>query len=109
MAGEQDAKVATANQRLLLLAVVSLPHTMTTTSDISQCLQNTLSSDPNTRISAELKLGELLTLPGAPSITLSDQAGKSGSNEGFGRVPQMLDWHYRISVSPKMRTCLCDR
>ena len=76
MAGEQDAKVATANQRLLLLAVVSLPHTMATTSDISQCLQNTLSSDPNTRISAELKLGELLALPGAPSITLSDQAGK---------------------------------
>jgi hypothetical protein len=37
---------------------------MTTASDIGQCLQNTLSSDPNTRISAELKLGELLALPG---------------------------------------------
>jgi hypothetical protein len=45
---------------------------MATASDIGQCLQNTLSSDPNTRISAELKLGELLALPGAP-IAQSDR------------------------------------
>jgi hypothetical protein len=44
---------------------------MATASDIGQCLQNTLSSDSNTRISAELKLAELLALPGA-AIVLSD-------------------------------------
>lgn len=38
---------------------------MATATDIGQTLQNTLSSDSNTRISAELKLGELLALPGA--------------------------------------------
>jgi hypothetical protein len=41
---------------------------MATAADISQCLQNTLSSDPNIRISAELKLGELLALSGGPII-----------------------------------------
>ncbi|KIM88892.1 hypothetical protein PILCRDRAFT_244255 [Piloderma croceum F 1598] len=43
---------------------------MATASDIGQCLQNTLSSDPNTRISAELKLGELLALPDAGLVLL---------------------------------------
>jgi hypothetical protein len=54
---------------------------MVTASDISQCLQNTLSSDPNTRISAELTLGELLALPGAATI-LSDR-DESCSNQVF--------------------------
>jgi len=55
-----------------VLSFVSSPRAMATASDIGQCLQNTLSSDPNTRISAELKLGELLALPGAP-IAQSDR------------------------------------
>lgn len=37
---------------------------MASPSDISQCLQLTLSSDTNARISAELKLAELLAFPG---------------------------------------------
>jgi hypothetical protein len=36
-----------------------------TTSDIAQCLTATLSPDPNTRISAELKLAEYFTETGA--------------------------------------------
>ena len=38
---------------------------MAATSNITQCLQNTLSSDPNARISAELQLSDLLAQPGS--------------------------------------------
>ena len=58
---------------------------MATASDIGQCLQNTLSSDTNTRITAELKLGELLALPGT-AIIISDR-GESFSYWPSRRVP----------------------
>jgi importin-9 len=37
---------------------------------IAECLANTLSADTTTRISAELKLSELLSLPGWSEFTL---------------------------------------
>lgn len=41
------------------------------TSEIAQCLTATLSPDPNTRISAELKLAEYFTQTGAFNCVIS--------------------------------------
>lgn len=71
-----------------------------TTSDIAQCLSATLSPDPNTRISAELKLAEYFTETGAFNCVICTffKLSNDGADAGLSLSHLILSHEIDMSV-----------
>ena len=69
-----------------------------TTSEIAQCLTATLSPDPNTRISAELKLAEYFTQTGAFNCVISAFLSNDGADAGLSLSHLILSHEIDMSV-----------
>ena len=68
------------------------------TSEIAQCLTATLSPDPNTRISAELKLAEYFTQTGAFNCVISAFLSNDGADAGLSLSHLILSHEIDMSV-----------
>ncbi|KAF7303143.1 ARM repeat-containing protein [Mycena kentingensis (nom. inval.)] len=72
---------------------------MSTTTELAQCLAATLNPDTNTRIAAELRLSDLLALPGAFPILFSSPTRPHVAS------PQTPAWSFLPLPSRRMQTC----
>jgi hypothetical protein len=68
------------------------------TSEIAQYLTATLSPDPNTRISAELKLAEYFTQTGAFNCVISTFLSNDGADAGLSLSHLILSHEIDMSV-----------